>query len=150
MPLKSQSAISAQIQSSIESELQVETKSTDLTTRESVRRRKVKTDSSYSEETNIFDQSFARTVLRSQISSRRFKDLSNIKINIMYFPTCTKEMPPKESLKHYAVMSMNSKVLILSLRRHWKNKTHLISLLRIDNSCLCMMSWYQHFMFFVL
>ncbi len=59
--LKSQSAISAQIQSSIESELQVETKSTDITTRESIKRRKVKTDSSYSEETNIFDQSFART-----------------------------------------------------------------------------------------
>ena len=60
------------------------------------------------------------------------------------------EMPPKESLKHCVVMSMNSKDFILSLRRHSKNKTHLISPLRIDNSCLCMMSWYQHFMFFVL
>jgi hypothetical protein len=59
--LKSQSAISAQIQSSIESELQVETKSTDITTRESEKRRRTKTNSSYSEETNIFDQSFART-----------------------------------------------------------------------------------------
>ena len=59
--LKSQTGISAQLQSSIQSELKIETQSSDRTSQKQNNRGKTKRSGTYWEETNILDTSMAKT-----------------------------------------------------------------------------------------